>query len=224
MGRLIDRGRRERARAARGERRELLLATAREVFGSRPPSEVSLDDLSRRAQVPESTARLVYASVEELFLDLVDRDLRTWVEALEARLQTDAGGRGREGVRAALVEELAARPLLLRLLGHLQGVLESSVDVTVATGFLSRQYQRLLRIGERLEERWPALEAGQGSRLLWRLWRAVGGIAGFARPTGALAVALVDQDLASLRVDAGVELDELVDRLLPPRVDPGQKR
>lgn len=224
MGRLIDRGKRERARAARVERREILLGTALQVFAGRPPSEVALDELSRRAQIPESTARILWSSTEELFLDVLERELRSWAEALEERLAPGGASFGRKRLLGALVDELASRPLLIRLLGHLPAVLEGPVDVSVATGFLHRQHGRLERLGGLLEARWRPLGSGQGPRLLWRVWRAVSGIAPFARPTGALAVALVDRDLEALRVEPGSELRDLVDRLLPERIPPGPPR
>ncbi len=215
MGRLIDPGRRERARSERAERREILLATAAAVFAGRPPSEASLDEVSRRAQVPESTARVLFASVDELFLEVLDRELRLWSDVLQHRLEGCRAGGGRAAAMCEVVAGFADRPVLLRLLGHLPAVLERSIDVSAALGFLHRQHERVQRLGLQLEDLVQSLAEGEGAAFVWRLIRAAGGLAPYCRPTGAMAVALVDFDLTSLRVEIADELGFLADRLLP---------
>lgn len=211
---LIDPERRARARSEREARRRALLDSAREVFSSRPFTELTLEGISRRAGVPSGSAALLFATVEELFLQVADHAAQEWIAEVDAALTSGHGQLGRGPLVRLVVGTLVARTDLMRLLGHLPAVLERPMDLEAVTGFLARQHRRLCALGDRLEACDADLEPGDGVRLLWGLWRGCAGVEPFVRPVGALAVALLGEDLAELRLDREAELIRIAFALL----------
>jgi AcrR family transcriptional regulator len=217
MAGLIDQERRARARSERESRRRVLLETAREAFSSRPLTELTLDGISRRAGVPSGSAALLFATLEELFLAVADVAVAAWASELERALETAPAPIRPSSLIDLLVAALVERPDLTRLLGHLPAVVERPMDVEAVTSFLLRQNARLRALGVRLEASASAtssLSPGDGARILWGLWRACAGLEPYARPVGAMAVALLDDDLTTLRVEREVELTRAARALL----------
>ncbi len=217
MAGLIDQERRARARLERENRRRALLETAHEAFASRPLPELTLDGISRRAGVPSGSAALLFATIEELFLAVADVAIRAWVADLERALEAEPTPIQRGVLVELLVASLVKRTGLTRLLGHMPTVVERPMDVEAVTSFLLRQNKRLQALGARLEACAIDLAPGDGSRALWGLWRVCAGFEPYARPVGALAVALLDEELATLRVEQQVQLTRLAHALLAQR-------
>ncbi len=214
MAALIDPERRARARSERAGRRSALLETAHEAFSSRPLAELTLEGISRRAGVPSGTAALLFATVEELFLEVANLAIGAWISDLEHALEAEPAATPRASLVRLLVASMVGKPDVSRVLGHLPAVMERPMDLEAVTAFLVRQNRRLQSLGARLEGCAIDLEPGDGARVLWGLWRACAGLEPYARPVGALAVALLGDDLAALRVDREVELTRQVDALL----------
>src|SRR6516164_8593225 len=73
------------ARAKEG-RREAIVDAAAALFAARAIDELTMDEVARRASLAKGTLYLYFATKEELFLGLVERELWAWFDALDERL------------------------------------------------------------------------------------------------------------------------------------------
>ena len=106
------------------ERREAILAAARELAGERPVRDVSLGDIGRRVDLAKSNLLRYFESREDIFLTLLAREWKAW--------RAEAGGRPDA---AGLAGTLAARPLFCDLLGEQAAVLEHNVSADTVRAF-----------------------------------------------------------------------------------------
>ena len=123
MGKLIDQAKRAQAKEAKEDRKRLIRDAAQESFVNQPYVDVSLDAICLRARLRKGIAAMYFGSKEELFLDLLQRQLVVWSDDLCARLGEIRSGAGKSLVEV-VASSLAERPVLTRLLGLLPVVLE----------------------------------------------------------------------------------------------------
>ena len=109
------------------ERREAILAAARELAGERAVRDVSLGDLARHVGLAKSNLLRYFESREDIFLTLLLREWSDWSAEAAERLGDD--------VAATLAGTLAARPFLCDLLGEQAAVLERNVSADAVRAF-----------------------------------------------------------------------------------------
>ncbi len=114
----------------------------------------------------------------------------------------------------ALVETMAERRGLLRLLAILHGVIEQNVELQAVLAFKRAVLARMGATGVRLEARLPFLTPGEGPRLLLRIFAIILGLFPMAEPGPVVARALEAADLAPMRMDFARELSQMVCDLL----------
>lgn len=203
MGKLIDQERRAKAKAEKGERMRRIVAAATHAFEHQPFAEVSLDSIGRRAGVRQGLASMYFGSKEELYLSLVDSELREWSQQLEITLE----GEVNEGCLGdTLAASLAERALLLRLLSQIHVVLEQTPDVSAAVAFQQNQEERLLALGARVAICHGRLSSHSAARLVYRVLLSAAGlraVTGLLSPTEEV-----------FRVELASELTSFVNALL----------
>src|SRR5690242_8672144 len=89
------------------QRREAILAAARELADERPVRDISLGDIARRVQLAKSNLLRYFESREAIFLTLLRREWEAFTVAASG--QPDAAG---------LARALAERPFFCDLLGE----------------------------------------------------------------------------------------------------------
>ncbi len=204
MGKLIDQAKRARARAAKGDRKRQIRSAALDSFVNQPYVDVTLDSICLRAKLRKGLAAMYFGSKEELFLDLLQRQLQAWSEALVARLG-EPGDEGGEAV-AAVVASLEERPILTRLLGLLPVVLEQNLDVSAALAFRQRQRRILGEAGAALDGLGDPVRAVGGEALLRRALLLAGALDPVARPRGSAATTLLGHVDDRPALDLGDEM------------------
>jgi AcrR family transcriptional regulator len=119
------------------ERREAILASARELAARRSVRGVSLGDIAREVGLAKSNLLRYFESREEIFLTLLLREWEEWRVAAGA--EPDAAG---------LARTLGTRPLFCDLLGEQAAVLEhnSSADAVRAFRATSIELVRALAV------------------------------------------------------------------------------
>ena len=213
MGKLIDQEKRARAKGAKKERIARILEAASFCFVHLPFAEVTLDGIGQRAKVRQGLPTLYFCSREELFLNLLNRELDAWCEDIKERL-AGAGPLSPSQLAGLVVDSLAERRTLTRLLSLLPGVLEQGGDVSVAMAFGERQHRRVATLGEAIEGRCSAVGSGQGAAFMRRVFLLVTGLEPAAHPVGAAALSSWDGERSGGALDFETELAFLLERVL----------
>jgi AcrR family transcriptional regulator len=217
MSALLDKEKRARARAARRGRREEILAAASHLFVRQPYTDITLDTIGRRIGVGKGLASLHFPTKEDLFLEVLKRELTAWFDTVEQRLRDADTPLDADGLIEMLTAELAERPTLTRLLAVLHNVVEQNVEVLSAQDFVDWLRQRALALGTLLEERCSGFAPGDGAVFVRRLAVVSIGLRQTASPSGIFAALLLDEAFAPFEVGLEDELHSLIGRILPRR-------
>ncbi|MEV4106603.1 TetR family transcriptional regulator [Nonomuraea sp. NPDC049695] len=111
------------------QRREAILAAARELAVDSGVRNVSLGAVAEAVGLAKSNIMRYFGTREEIFLILAAEEWRQWAAAVTARLEVSGD------VPVILAETLADRPLFCDLLGHTASTLEQNVSVEAARVF-----------------------------------------------------------------------------------------
>lgn len=115
-------------------RREAIVRTTGQMLAEMPASDVTLNELSRRAGLAKSNVLRYFESREAILLELLIRGWQEWRDALSADLATGIDpstpiDRRREDVAHLVAASLARRPVLCDLASAQASVLERHVGV-----------------------------------------------------------------------------------------------
>ena len=92
---------RARSEEQREIRRQAILDAAAAMLDVMPVSEVSLNELSRRAGLAKSNVLRYFESREAILLELLDRATKLWLSELPEQLAAGVAADGTPGERAA---------------------------------------------------------------------------------------------------------------------------
>jgi AcrR family transcriptional regulator len=130
------RGKRRREQLPKAERRQQILAAARDLFARRGYHQTTIDDIVDEAGVARGTYYLYYEDKRAVFSDLIDRFSQRLTMAIE-RIAIDDGSRSvadqvRANIRAILGVCLAERAMTKILFTDAAGI-DSAFDRKLAT-------------------------------------------------------------------------------------------
>lgn len=191
-------------RARRPEQREVrrnaILDAAQELLAEHPVRDISLREIARRLGGSKSGIVGYYETREALFLELLRRALRDWLDELDHELPApDAATDDR--VTEIWARSLARRPVLCELWSVLSSVLEHNVSVEAVRDFKLDHHAHLRRLAGMIAERLPGLPESAPIELVNTSVVLVAGLWPFANPTRAVREAIDDPRLASARID-----------------------
>jgi len=215
MSALLNKAKRTRARETRHKRREEIIAAAAHLFARQPWTAVTLDYVGRRVGVGKGIASLHFPSKEELFLEVIKRELTAWFDATEQRLEQQGPPLSEDELVAWLARDLTGRTELTRLVALLHNVLEANIEAMSAQLFIDWLRKRAIRLATLLDERCHGFGPGDGAPFLRRLATVVVGLRQTAAPSGIFSVLLLDEELAPFHVDPADEMEVLIRRVLP---------
>jgi len=211
---LINRERKARAKKRRRQRREEILGAARSLFARQPYGSVTMDIIGRRLGVAKGLASLHFATREELFLEVLRRELDDWFDFLQASLDGAEAPLDGAALGRLIAEDLASRGELTGMLRSMHCALEENVEVMPAQTFTEWLRRRALGAAEFLERGCSVIGPGEGIVFLRRLAVVVIGSQQTSALSGIFSAILLDDDYAALRGDSRAELSEIVTRLL----------
>jgi AcrR family transcriptional regulator len=208
---------RARSEEQREIRRRAILDAAEAMLGVMPVSQISLNELSRRAGLAKSNVLRYFDSREAVLLDVLERACRDWLTAVKPDLATIDGTlvERREQLAALLASSLAVRPVLCDLLSAQAAVLERNVSPEVAA-----HYKRCLsELGDlfvaEVRDVLPELDAGQAERFVAASMIFTGGAWSFGQPSAAMLAAYeAHPELAAMRMDVEATLRDVFATLL----------
>ena len=205
-----------RARQAgqKQQRRQAILDAAWEMYQTTPYESLAMASVAERVGLAKGTMYLYFATKEELFLALAERELSAWFGELDARLSAERPTWDIPAVVEIACSTLDARPGLTRLLAILSTVLERNIDLETAIRFKRMLMALMARTGALLERRLPFLAPGDGMRMLLRSHALVVGLRHLADPAPVVREALRQPDLAPFTIDFAGELRASMTALL----------
>jgi AcrR family transcriptional regulator len=215
MGSMVafQRARSEEQRAAR---RQAILDTAAAMLDQMPVSDVSLNELSRRAGLAKSNVLRYFESREAILLELLDQAEKQWLAALAGQFTAgiDPGGDPRDRgdrIAAILAGSVAPRRVLCDLLSAQASVLEHNVSPGIAARYKRATLANITALAALVRRYLPELGeddsfklAGMAVVLTGALWSAT------CSSPSMLAAYDADPALAAMRMDFATALREAV--------------
>jgi AcrR family transcriptional regulator len=214
MGKLIDPGKRDRAKQQRVERKAKILEVARSIFSRLPYVEVTLDSIGQRANVDRGVASMYFRSKEELFLRVLREELDDWYSALEAELGRSDDPLSQLDLADLLTASVAGRPELTRFLSLEAVVFEQNLDAMEVFHLQRWRRDRMAAVGAILEQKVDGLGEEDAMRLLHRVQLLTAALRPAADPKGAASYEVGDPDFEVFKVDFEAELKFFVTAIL----------
>ena len=178
------------------QRREAILAAARELARDSGVRNVSLGAVAEAVGQAKSNIARYFGTREEIYLELLAEEWRQWTQTVTARLH-DASGTADAMVTVA--ETLVDRPLFCDLLSHVSTSLEHNVSVPAARRFKHAVHDLLAATGAELA-RATNLTEREGTELAAMAASLAGTLYRAANPSPVVAqVYAEDPELAASR-------------------------
>lgn len=164
--------RRARRPEQKQERREAILASARELAVASGVDHVTLGSVATAVGLAKSNVVRYFGTREEIYLVLTGDCWREWRDEVLSRLEGDGA------VADTLAETLATRPLFCDLLSHAATSLEHNVSVEAARDYKQAMVGVIGEIGRAVAKAEPSLTDGEAFELV----TAAIGLVGFLYP------------------------------------------
>ena len=195
------------------QRRETILAAARELAGQRPVREISLGDIARQVGLAKSNVLRYFESREELFLRLLTREWEAWRLDATEQLRSADPIPGR--VAHTVAHTLGQRPLFCDLISEMAAVLERNVSVTTVRAFKADSLDKVDLLGEVVAERLPALSAADSRETIAAALIITAGLWPIANPAPHVSATFAEvPELTRAHVDFEQRLQELLTALI----------
>lgn len=211
---------RARSEEQREIRRRAILDTAAAMLDAMPVSEVTLNELSRRAGLAKSNVLRYFESREAILLELLDRAARQWLGELPGQLAAGIDPRGTplergDQLAAALARSVTPHRVLCDLLSAQASVLEHNVSAEAVARYKRAMAGHHAALTELALRHLPEL-GGDGAWTACALALVlIGALWSHTRhPASVLAAYEADPSLAALRLDFTPALEEALATLI----------
>ena len=208
---------RARSEEQREARRQAILGAAAAMLAEMPASEVTLNELSRRAGLAKSNVLRYFESREAVLLELLDAAWQDWLGRLDqdlaAAVDRTASAAERSGQLATTVAaSLASRPMLCDLISAQAAVLERNVSPQVAAQYKRATMAGIDALGGLMLRCVPELGEQDAVKLAGVTVMTAGALWPHTQPSAAMLAAYeADPELAALRLDFTETLREVLE-------------
>ena len=195
------------------QRRESILAAARELAGERAVREISLGDLARRVGFSKAHVLRYFESREHVFLELLLRELDAWTTFTGAQLRARRPSAGT--IANTVAHTLAERPLLCDLISEMSAVLERNVSIATVQAFKAENLELVDNLGNALAERFPKLTPPQARETIAAALILTAGLWPIANPAPHVSAMYSEiPELMRAHVDFQQRLEQLLKTLI----------
>jgi AcrR family transcriptional regulator len=211
---------RARSEEQREIRRQAILDTAAAMLDVMPVSEVTLNELSRRAGLAKSNVLRYFESREAILLELLDRATKLWLSELPGQLAAGMAPDGTPGERAVQLAVVLARSVTPRrelcdLLSAQASVLEHNVSAEVVARYKRAMSDNHVALTELALRQLPELGDDGAWKACAMAMVFTGALWSYTQhPASVLAAYAADPSLAVLRLDFTTALEEALATLL----------
>jgi AcrR family transcriptional regulator len=211
---------RARSEGQREIRRQAILDTAAAMLDVMPVSEVSLNELSRRAGLAKSNVLRYFESREAILLELLDRATKLWLSKLPEQLAAGMAPDGAPGERAdqlagVLARSVTPRRELCDLLSAQASVLEHNVSAEVVARYKRAMADNQIALTKLALRQLPELGDDGAWKACAMAMVFTGALWSYTQPAASVLAAYeADPSLAVLRLDFTAALEEALATLL----------
>jgi AcrR family transcriptional regulator len=210
---------RARSQEQREERRCAILETAAAMIAEMPVAEISLNELSRRVGLAKSNVLRYFESREAILLELLDAAWRDWVSRLAADLPpkvdpATAMAERQARITNAVTASLVDNRLFCELISVSAAVLERNVSTDVARRYKTAAIANTTAYAELIHGLLPEISAQGATYFAAGTLVSTTGIWPLAQPSEAMLCVYQDPGMATLRLDFGTGLHEMLATVL----------
>jgi AcrR family transcriptional regulator len=159
----MDSFQRARRPEQKDQRREAILAAARDLAAQSGVARVSLGDIAKAVGLVKSNILRYFGTREEIYLLLVRLEGDDWARAVTAELPQ---ARGFAEVGAVLAQAYEARPLYCDLTTHVETMLEHNVSVDALRAHKQWAISTYMQVGRLIAAAAPPLTDLDGAALV----------------------------------------------------------
>lgn len=195
------------------QRRESILAAARELADERAVREISLGDVARRVGFSKANVLRYFESREHVFLQLLLREWNAWTTRAEVQLKARRPSTGT--IANTIAYTLAERPVLCDLISEMSAVLERNVSVATVQAFKAESLKLVDNLGEVVGERFPKLTRPQARETIAAALIMTAGLWPIANPAPRVSAMYSEiPELMRAHVDFEQRLEQLLKTLI----------
>jgi AcrR family transcriptional regulator len=211
---------RARSEEQREIRRQAILDAAAAMLDVMPVSEVTLNELSRRAGLAKSNVLRYFESREAVLLELLDRAAKLWLSELPGQLADGVAPDGTLGERADQLARVLARSVtphreLCDLLSAQASVLEHNVSAEVVARYKRAMADNHAALTKLALRHLPELGREGAFKACAMAMVFMGALWSYTQhPASVLAAYEADPSLAVLRLDFAAALEEALGTLI----------
>ncbi len=192
--------RRARAPEHKSQRRAAIVRAAEGLLARRAALDsCSVELLARKAGLAKGTVYLYFRSREEVLLAVHEKQTHEVFDIVERALA--APGASADSVVRTGVRYLHAHPQFYPLAASCHTMLDTNVSTEAALAFRIGLGRRLEVLGQRIEEIYPGLRAGEGAALLMNSYAMIIGLWQQADPPLSLRAVMDRPEMAIFKID-----------------------
>lgn len=165
------------------QRRETILAAARDLATRSGVAQVSLGDIAKDVGLVKSNVLRYFGTREEIYLQLVRNEGAGWVREVTAELP---GASGCTEVAGVLARAYVARPLYCDLTTHVETMLEHNVSVDALRAHKQWAIGTYMQVGRLIAAAAPPLTELDGAALVMTASAFVTKLYPLTQPSAAL--------------------------------------
>src|SRR6266536_2472672 len=210
---------RARSDEQREVRRQAILRVAADMVAAMPVADLSLNALSRRVGLAKSNVLRYFESREAVLLELLDSAWRDWLQRLAAALPGSVDASAPLSTRypqiaATITASLVDDRLFCELISVSSAVLERNISPEVARRYKLAAIANTTAFADLIHGHLGELGHEGATYFAAGTLVATTGIGPLAQPSEAMRCVYEDPAMASLRLDFGTALQEMLAILL----------
>ncbi len=198
-------------------KRQLIIDAAAGLFQASDFNGIKMIDVAKAAGMAKGTLFLYFKTKEELFLELSRQCFARFFseadKAMEDAVAIDAGG-SVEIFIDALMAFLEKDPTMLRLASITTAILEQNISYEAARDFKIFLNNSLEHTGRLIEQYFPQLKRGDGSKLLLWNYSIVIGLQHISDPSEICKQVLLNEDIPHLKVEFKEHFSQILAAML----------
>jgi TetR/AcrR family transcriptional regulator len=198
--------------ALKDQRRDAILAAARELFCAEPFESIAMNQVAAAAGLAKGTLYLYFRTREEIFLALLMQEYSRWLADFAEKAKLFASP---EAALDWIAASLSARKELVHLAALLHAVLERNLSVETARAFKLGVEAGIASIAPDLARALGLHSEAAARQFLRWMQASVVGVHQMASPTPAVRAAIAEEpQLAAMTIDFQQELRAMMGALL----------
>lgn len=183
------------------QREEEIVAAAAALLDAHRLDGISLNAIAREAGLAKSAVYRYFESREAIFLRILERDWRIWLEQVEQALAPLAGSDDPAAVADALAAATVAQPRLCRLVSALSSVLEQNLSEEVVLAFKQESLALATQMIDSFHSALPSIAPNQWLDFLNPALALIAGLWPLSHPSETVSRVMARPEFAPFQPD-----------------------